>query len=223
MILVISRSKKDAVAISEMFHFMGILSTAVTHRDAASEISCMYRSVLVSNPEELYDELEFTKKLRSYALIPIFAFGEPRHPEAFDGVFSQKVPISKVFIAMRDHCREKGLMLPGTYQIAGIDVSATTRIPIFFFHALPFTKTEIMIMRALVRLYPIPAKNTEILKYAFRASRLPEPSSVRTHISVINKKFRKIAGRNIISQLDGKGYVILTPEMLDKKRELLAR
>jgi hypothetical protein len=55
---------------------------------------------------------------------------------------------------------------------------------------------------------------SEILKYAFRQSRLPDISNVRTHVSVINKKFRAMRGENLIGFEEGRGYVILTPDVL---------
>ena len=224
MILIVCPSKREAVTVSEMFHFMGLLSTPVTHEEASAEISYMYRSVLISSPERLYSEFDFVKKLRSYAMdIPIFAFGEPKKPELYDKVFSQSVTISKVIVAMRKYCRKHELKLPGTYQIAGIDISATTKDPTYFFDPISFTKTELMILRALIRLYPYPAKSAEIIKYAFKTSKRPEATSLRTHISFINRKFREMTGQNLITRLDPNGYIILTPEIRERKNAALAR
>ena len=53
----------------------------------------------------------------------------------------------------------------------------------------------------------------DILRYAYRESKYPEVSNIRTHISIINKKFRNLSNRNLIEMTFGTGYRILTPEV----------
>ena len=72
-----------------------------------------------------------------------------------------------------------------------------------------------MIVKYLIRTYPRPTSAEEILRYAYRESRTPEISNIRTHISIINKKFRKLTERNLIEMSFGKGYRVLTPEVAE--------
>ena len=104
---------------------------------------------------------------------------------------------------------------PGNYELAGFNASINLAHPKYLYKALPFTKSETMILRVLIRTYPLPTAAKTILKYAFRQSRTPDIANVRTHISVMNKKFREIANRNVITFSMQEGYKILTPEILE--------
>ena len=46
---------------------------------------------------------------------------------------------------------------------------------------------------------------------------MPEESGIRTHISIMNKKFREITGRNLTVLTPGEGYRVLTPEIAEDK------
>ena len=74
------------------------------------------------------------------------------------------------------------------------------------------TRTEAMILRYLIARYPQPVSCKEIVKYAFRQSRAPEPSSVRTHVSLMNKKAESTIGKKIITFVPRRGYIVITPE-----------
>ena len=220
MILIVNKSKKNARDFADMFHFMGILAYAVTPHEALSEISTEYRAVLIMNPDLLADKQDFTTRLRSYADIPIFAI--TKAPDEIDEIIFDSTIRSAAYAAVAyrcicDYTESHGLRSPGSYKLAGINASVNLYAPIFFNKGLPFTKTETMILRALIRSYPLPISAKNILKYAFRQSRLPDISSVRTHISIMNKKYRKITSRNIVTLIPGEGYVVLTPEMLEKR------
>ena len=76
MILVINRRRRDAVSVSEMFHYMGLISKAVTPNEALCEISIQYRAVILMEPTTLADPIDYVKRLRSYAKIPIFAISD---------------------------------------------------------------------------------------------------------------------------------------------------
>ena len=100
----------------------------------------------------------------------------------------------------------------GDYRLAGFDASCDVVGVNYFFQKVNLTKTEAMILRYLIRSYPIPQKSEDILKYAFKASRLPDKSSIRTHISIMNKKFVSHLGDKMIVSVSHDGYRILTPE-----------
>lgn len=216
MILVINKSKRDAKSLAEMFYLMGILSRGVTPTEALSEISLQYKVAIVMSPELLPDKEDFLVRLRSYAEIPIILMtDEPdgRDEHLFDLIIKRSSYGSKVIEQIRRYCQTAGIEPPGTYYLDGINASATSRIPTFLFSELPLTRTELMLLRTLIKTYPRRVSASEILKYAFRQNRVPDISNVRTHISMINKKFNLINGKNLIGFNDGKGYIILTPKV----------
>ncbi len=218
MILVINRSKKAARNLAETFYYMGIVAYGTTPSEALSEISLRYSAVIVMNPSALADKDDYVARLRSYARIPVFAMtDEPDEKDniIFDKVMKMSTYASVVIDKIGDYCDENKLRIPGVYKLAGLDLSFFLNTPTYMFTALSLTKTELMLLRTLIRTYPQPTDAKEILKYAFRQSRLPDPANVRTHISVINKKFRAISKRNLITLTVGEGYRILTPEIID--------
>ena len=223
MVLIVNRRKRDANAVSEMFHFMGILSYPATPTEALSEISLLYRAVIVMEPQTLPDARDFVKRLRSYVrTIPIFAVSDMiedfKYKEIFDGIYRFSIFSSTLASKMIEVTKELGQPLMGDYRVAGINASCDMNFVSYFDRAIPFTKTEAMIVRTMVRAYPLPLPAAKILKYAFRPSRSPEAASIRTHMSSINKKFRNLFGRNLSVLVPERGYVIATPETL---RELL--
>lgn len=218
MILIIDRTKRSATTLSDMFHFMGFISHAATPTEALSEISSIYRAVVITSPSAFPDISDFMKKLRSYAQnVPAFALlseGEERFAPLFDQCFPCSTPSSNLALNIINYTEERYLPRLGRYAIAGIDVSLEFPTPTYFMKALPFTKTEIMILRFLIRTYPNPTSAEQILKYAYRPSRTPNVSNIRTHISVMNKKFRKISNqRTLINMVPSKGYVINSPKI----------
>lgn len=218
MILIISKSKKDAQRLSEMFYFMGVVSYAASPSESLSEISTSYSAAIIMNPNTLADKQDYVSRLRSYADIPIFSISiDPDATDRliFDEIIKGAPYASKIIDRITDYCDLRDLKRPGTYKLAGIDASAFLTTPIYFNKALPFTKTELMILRTLISTYPTHAKAETILKYAFRPTKKPELSNIRTHVCVMNKKFREITKRNIITLTVGSGYRILTPEVAE--------
>lgn len=217
MILVIDKSHKNANNVADMFFLMGVLSRAVTIGETFSEISDNYRAVIMICPENFPDPEDFIKRLRKYnSTVPVFAMGNPdkSYSHLFACVFSRTAFISNVMAKILDYTLENALPQPGDYKLAGIDVSCDNATPTYFWTPLPLTKTEAMIVKYLIRTYPKPTSAEEILKYAFKESRTPEISNIRTHVSIINKKFRNLANRNLIEMSFGKGYRVMTPEVM---------
>lgn len=218
MILIINKSKKDAHGLSDMFYYMGILAFCATPAEALSEVSTNYRAVIIMNPNSLPDKEDYVNRIRSYADIPLFAITDIHDSHdsiLFDGIIKKGIYSAKIYKYLSEYSIQHGKKLPGNYQLAGINASCDLRAPVYFFKALPFTKTETMILRTLIRTYPQPTSAKNILKYAFRPSKAPDISNIRTHISVMNKKFREATGRNIITFEIGAGYRVLTPEIID--------
>ena len=221
MILVIDKHKRAARNLSDALSYMGFISVGLTPSEALSEISTIYRAVIITSVEALPDAEDYVRRLRSYAsIVPIFAiFDSPennKYSHLFSASFKRGTYASRLAESIILHCDDMDLSLPGHYALAGLDLSVDLRTPMYFFTPLPFTKTELMILRYLFRIYPATARSEEILKYAYRPAKRPDPANIRTHISIINKKFKAITGRNLVYQVFGKGYSILTPEVMEK-------
>lgn len=216
MLLIIDKSKSGATHIADMFHYMGFLAYAAEPEEALSELSSLYRCAVIINPDTLPDVFDFVKRIRAYSsTLPIFAVNDGICKSAllFERVFSYSIYSSTLAEGIIDACKSKGSSVIGRYRLMGIDASAGISSVKYFDSEIPLTKTESMILRFLIRSYPTPRRAADILKYAFRPSRCPEPSSVRTHISVMNKKFRALSGKNLFTSFGSDGYSVLTPEI----------
>jgi formyltetrahydrofolate synthetase len=119
---------------------------------------------------------------------------------------------------IKEFCEENGISKIGTYKLAGFDASADHVGVSYFYTKPPLTKTEAMILRYLICSYPIPQNSDAILRHSFRSSRAPESSSIRTHISSINKKLTKISGRKLIELIPKQGYLIVTPQIIASRK-----
>ena len=217
MLLIISQSKKLSKSIRETFHYMSILAYNATPHEAFSEISEIYRAVLIINPECFPDIIDYVNRLKSYKSdIPIFAMSDeeekPFYPDIFDGTFTKNSFTPLLAGKIISYANENNRAKIGDYRLAGFDASSNLVGVTYFDRKVELTKTEAMILRYLLRVYPIPKSAEEIIKYAYKPSRIPETSSIRTHISLMNKKLEMALGRKMIVHAPGKGYLILTPE-----------
>ena len=223
MILVIDRRQQDAATIASMLYYMGVLSCVSTPSDAVSKISNRYKAVIITHPEKTYITSEFIKTLKAYSIdTPIFALCEdeasfreeyPERAVLFDMIYSTHTYSSTLLEKINDYRKRRALSPIGEYRLAGIDASANLKTPMLFGKELKLTKTELMILRYLITLYPVLAPAKQIIANSFKPGRYPELASVRTHISAINKKFFELSGRYWINAEPGVGYRILTPEL----------
>ena len=216
MILIISNTKEDASCVSEMMLYMGVLSHPVRASDAFSEISDKYRAVMIISADKIQNLENYLKELSGFLVdIPVFAFGleDETLSHCFSSVFSEKEYLSDVLAKIIRYANENDLPCPGEYKLAGLDLSYGLKAPMYFDTEFSLTRTQAMILKFLIRSYPTPATPEDILKYAYKESRTPEISNVRTHLSIINKKFREKTGRNLTAPIFSKGYLVMTPEM----------
>ena len=216
MILIIDKSKKNAMSISNMLFYMGILSRGISPSETFAELSPLYRAILVVSPNTFPSAPQFINKVRLYdSRIPIFAAGDAdeSYRHMFSHTFHSWNSIVELISNMLERIMLMGLPQPGDYRLMGIDLSCDLAEAKFFTDCgLQFTRTEIMIIRLLFRSYPHSVSAENVLKYSFKDTCPPEISNVRTQISIINKKFRAVTGRNLIEMEVGKGYKIHTPE-----------
>ena len=217
MILIINKSKKDGNALADAFRYMGIVTRAETPHGATNEISTLYRLVILVDPETLLDEREYVRNLRSYiSNIPFMALTEHelKDPEIYDLVASKGLTTAGIYKTIRGFFESTGKFPPGEYMLLGLDASVDSKFVTNFSTVIPLTKTESLILRALIRAYPSTLSPKHLLRYAFSQSKLPDPTSIRTYICSINKKFHHRFARKLVISLDG-GYVILTPEIAE--------
>ena len=224
MVLIVSTVKKKAQAISDIFYYMGVLSYAATTYEAASEISGVYKAVLVLDPEELPDADNFIEKLRAYnSSIPIFALSDSNnkccYQKIFDKVFDNDIYSSTIVEQIVAYQSERKQPLTAHYRLAGIDASCYKALVTVFDRSVSFTKTETMMLRYLIASYPAPQDAKSIIKYAFKPSRKPEMASIRTHVSLMNKKFREVRGKNLFVNIPNQGYTVSTPQVLQSMAE----
>lgn len=215
MILVIDKSKINAINLSNIFYYLGILSEGCTPSEALSEISPLYRAIIFNSPSAHADLYNYILQLRKYAPgIPIFAICEngEKYEEYFQKIYSERTLGTSLAFEIINYCEEHGIPSPAHYTISGFDASFGLSASRYYDDILPFTKTENMILRALIRAYPTPLTPNEILSYSYRNTKKPEPSNIRTHLSIMNKKFHSMTGRNLVTASFGKGYTLLTPE-----------
>ena len=217
MLLVISKSKKLSKSIAETFYYMSILAYGTTPSEALSEVSRLYRAAIIIHPEELADVGDYVLRIRSYMKdLPIFALSAvdslPYADQLFDAVFKKQSMTPALATKIIEHSRLNSKEAIGDYRLAGFDASCNVTGVNYFFDKINLTKTEAMILRYLIRSYPIPQKSDDILKYAFKSSRAPDKSSIRTHISIMNKKFASQIGDKMIVGVSHDGYRIHTPE-----------
>ncbi len=202
MILIIDNDKSTAQGLCNMFYFMGYLCRAIRPCELQATISQKYRAVVLTEPSRPDAILELVATVRRYAgAIPIFACeGAGRADGAAHGVvsFPRTVYASELSDRILSYCRQHGHPTPGEYVSGALDASID-KVTTYRDQAVCFTKTENMIVRFVIRSASSPVKPQDILKNAFRPTHLPEISNVRTHISLINRKFRELFGENLIS------------------------
>lgn len=223
MLLIVNTSEKSGNAIAEIFHYMGIISVQKKPHDALSEICTRYSAVLICEPQAFPDPRDYMHRLRSYgANIPMFALVvDPStfaYEGLFDGVFPEHIFSSSIATAMIRYCQNKHIHAVGDYRLAGIDATPVRKDVIYFGAPLHLTKTEAMIVRFLIRCFPNRSPTKDVLRYAYRPSRSPDPSNIRTHVSIINKKARALTGRNLIDLVQREGYRIVTPILFEEKK-----
>ena len=217
MLLIICQSKKLAKSVEETFYYMSILAYGATPHEALSEVSGIYRAALIINPDGFPDINDYVNRLKSYKLdLPVFALTEseskPYYSDIFDAIFIKPTMTPHLASKIIDYANKNNRAKIGDYRLAGFDASSNLLGVTYFDRKITLTKTEAMILRYLLRVYPIPQSASKIIKYAFRPSNTPEEASIRTHISGMNKKLNEATGRKMIVHVPRKGYLILTPE-----------
>lgn len=223
MLLIICQNKRLARSVSDTFHYMSILSYGATPHEALSEVSSMYRAALIINPTSFPDISDYVSRIKRYKSdLPIFAITDdtppPHYPDIFDGVFTKTTFTPSLAKKIITYANNNNRARIGDYFLSGFDASSDNVGVHYFNTSINLTKTEAMILRYLIVSYPEPQKAEKILKYAFKSGRAPEPASIRTHISIMNKKMEERIGSKMIALEPRRGYIVVTPQYLENKK-----
>lgn len=205
MLIITDFNKERREALAELYHFMGVLTLAVSPNEVKNSIEPGANAILFASIDGIDRGADILREIRTYTSIPIFAITDTVI-SGFDRTFSRLESYPAILEGIREHGNGGRARQVGDYEGCGICVSAFTKESSFLGEPLPLTKSEIMILRYIVAIHPRPASAEGILKYAFRPSRSPELAGVRTHLSVMNKKFREAFGRCLISSDEHDGY-----------------
>ena len=88
MLLIISQTKKNAKSVADTFHYMSILAYGATPHEALSEVSDLYRAVLIIHPESFPDINDYVNRIKSYkSNIPVFALTDSSPASFYSDVF----------------------------------------------------------------------------------------------------------------------------------------
>ena len=217
MLLIVDKSNKNGKTARDMAYIMGFLAQAVSPYDFFKEISPFYSAVLVIDPAGFKEDREYFEKMCKFKLgIPFFALcpTAPSEPilSAFDKIIIGNEFTSRVMDQMLTYAKANGVRPLGEYCGYGYQASVRYKDAEYFERPIKITKTEKMILRFLIRAYPMPMNAERILKYAFKPGKQIETASIRTHISLLNKQCRDVAERNVIEFVPKSGYTVYVPK-----------
>ena len=207
MILITDSDKTRRDTVAEMFYYMGILARSVKPEQVDREIHRGYSALLFTSPESTHGAAISAARIRAVSEVTVAAICSEKD-DAFELVFPKGSYSASIAASISRYRRERGLSVLGKYECMGFNASSDAPSVTYLGEPINLTRTEAMILRYLIRSYPTPACPSDILKFAFRPTRAPELSSVRTHISIMNKKLREAIGRPLTDTSARGGYVL---------------
>ncbi len=207
MILLLDKTKSRADTLREMLYFIGLVSVSAEGlSDAPFPPEC-FSAVILSDyrsSEELSEISESFGKKR------IFLLGNAQNSSEDDFTALGDVAFASDIVSnIRAIQIKEGLIPTGEYISGELDASISRGGVYFRGKKISFTKTEIMILRTLIALYPRPLTQSELLLSAFRSAKIPEISNIRTHICVMNKKFQFHTAKRLISSAAYSEYSLI--------------
>ena len=210
MILVVSKSKENSSALSDMFYHMGVLSSVCDVGEMPYENLSFFGAVIFLAPDTLSGTNEAIATIRKHnkEALCVAVGGWVDVDLDFDILIEGGTYASRIYEIICAEAEKKNISSPGRYRLGEFYADADSACSGYKKALLPFSKTENMILRALIRAYPTPLSSKELLSYAFKSSRLPEISNVRTHVCIMNKKFRSVTKHPLVELITSRGYVI---------------
>ena len=188
-----------ADTLREMLYFIGILSKkASSIKDIRIPLSAISAVILLDAPQDA--ELAKARRLFDGKIFRL-CDADDKIPVLESGALASEM-VSNV----RDLEIASGTKPVGTYIIGELDASVWRDGVYFHNERISFTKTETMILRSLIALYPCAVGQGELLNLAFRESRAPDVSNIRTHICVMNKKLLAHAQKRLITSSAASEY-----------------
>ena len=213
MILVIHTTNYKAQRFAESIKSRGFLAVGAAAKDALKELGPRYRAIIVLEPIQIEYMHTLVDTLNtSVFATPIFTVGEPSLKINSELKFSHDTSAKDVVKKIAAYLNFYGFLSVGNYRAGGFDASVYSKDTTFLDEKIPLTKTECMILRYIIKSYPVPQPIKEILRAVFPHSKPPQPSDVRAHISNMNEKFCHYIGRQKIKFVKDVGYVLITPE-----------
>ena len=210
MLLIISENEYLSSNMSDTLRYIGVLSYGVKPAEASEEISDLYSAVLMLEDSTSEKSREAIFAVRRKTVCPIFGVvsSYSRIRELFDMCFDGQIYSSRLVKEIRRFSRERGFKEIGQYSLGSLSAESEGGGVLYKSERIPLTRAEGNIVRYMINSYPYPKIADEILKHVYPRTRAPERSSLRTHISSINKKFSDIFGKRLISLVQGEGYRI---------------
>lgn len=220
MLMIVSAKRRKAEDIAGLMRQLGIVSFVATPGEVISEIDVCYRAILIVEPELMIDPEQFVKTIRQYSPpMPIFGLYEAKkftpHPY-FDKEFTAATLSASFAVKLSDFTDKNGYNILGCYTLGGINAKPDLKEPLFFDTPIRMTKSEIMLLRLLIRTYPRPVRPKYIIKHLYKPSKAPEETCIRAHVCSLNKRFKGLVSGNLIRAVGREGYVIFTPELKEK-------
>ena len=217
MVLFVSKSRRDAVTAADLFKLLNIVAYGANQAEALKEIAPRYHAVVLIDPEKFPDHIDFIKLIHSYQReMPIFALTDRPdllpHPELFADIESNNVRSAEYAYKMYDCLSRMGKPPIGIYNAGEVRSVCDMDHITYYGIRLDFTKMESAIIRFIMANHPFPQSTAQIIKYVYPRNKKPEEATVRTHISVINRKFKALfPSIDFILHVPHKGYKIKTP------------
>ncbi len=212
MILVLGKDTAARKTVANMLHTLGAVCDEHDADGAPLSNASLYRCVIIALPaESISGFVSYVRK--RLGDIPIFTAFD-KYPDAPSrglalGAFSPSVGMPSVCEKIIRICRDEGYAPPCNYKIGTLDASIGLDGVYFEGKKVSFTKTEVMLIRALLVSHPRPLYARGLLLLAFRPTKVPEVANIRTHVSVMNKKFLFLTGKRLICANQNGQYELL--------------
>ena len=209
MILIIGRSLDAMLTAKDILGYMNIISDTVLSKDALAIAGERHKGVIIVGRDALISPEEYVRELRGQiGGAPVFAIREDLNPEVFDvfdGIYPPSVYSSRLVTDMMRLAELRAVTPPGRYRLGELDADSRMADATLGGEPLGLTKTEAMILRAVMAVYPEMLSIEDILRLAFRTGRQPESSGARTHICSINRQLEQMGSQFQIAS-EGEGY-----------------
>lgn len=216
MILIVTNKERSSESLCSSLGYMGYLAVGVTEKEISATLDERFSACIIPDPESLASAEDTVKRIHALkGDIPIFALLDTPSYAPYTRIMQRGATASELIRAMIRYSEEYGTKRIGMYSAMGLDLSPERTGSEYYFSEISFTRTEAQIIRLLIASHPAECSAELIVRYVFRPSRRPEVSSIRTHISAINKKFRHAFKRNLIEAVPTVGYRLITPDITE--------